>query len=106
LAVGVAVLSGCGGGRPFVLTDFREHQMGNVEVCYDHRKTTMVEAQTLANGVCDQYDRVAQYTMAQTNQCNWLAPDIALFECVARDGETPLPFVQQKALLRRNSTGN
>ena len=102
----VGGLPGCGGGRPYVLTDFRTHQQGRVEVCYDHNKSTQAETLALANGVCDQYDRMARFVMAQLEQCNWLTPDIALFECVARPGEAPPPFVPQKAPLRRQSTGN
>jgi hypothetical protein len=44
--------------------------------------------------------------MAQSDQCNWLTPDIVLFDCVARPGETPRPLVPQKAPLRRNATGD
>ena len=98
--VAVAVLAGCGGGRPYVLTDFRDHQKGIVEVCYDRGTTSMVQATKLADGICDQYDRVASLQLRQNEQCNWATPDIALFYCVARPGEKPPPFVPQKAPLR------
>lgn len=106
LGLAASVLAACGGGAPYVLTDFRTHQLGRVEVCYDHQKTTLAQTQKLADGVCDQYERVAHYLLDQTNQCNWRTPDIVLFECVARPGETPPPFVPQKAPLRNNATGN
>jgi hypothetical protein len=106
LLLATSVLAGCGGGSPYVLTDFHNHQLGRVEVCYDHSKTSLAEAQKLADGICDQFERVASYRLDQRNQCNWRTPDIVLFECVARPGETPPPFVPQKAPLRNNATGN
>ena len=94
------LLAGCGGGQPYVLTDYRQHQTGRVEVCYDGHKTSLDQARALADGVCDQYSRMAKFEISQRNQCNWRTPDIALFYCVARPGETPPPFVPQKAPLR------
>ena len=100
-----AALAGCGGGAPYVLTDYRNHQRGLVEVCYDHRMTPLHQAQKLADEICVQYDRMAAFQLAQRDQCNWRTPDIALFYCVARPGETPPPFVPQKAPLRSNALG-
>jgi hypothetical protein len=100
IALAAVALSGCGGGRPFVLTDYRDHQKGIVEVCYDHGSTSMAQASQLADHICDQYDRVASLQLHQFNQCSWTTPDIALFYCVARPGETPPAFVPQKAPLR------
>jgi hypothetical protein len=97
------MLAGCGGGNPYVLTDYRQHQTGRVEVCYDDQKTSLGQAKALADGICDQYSRVASFQISQRNQCNWRTPDIALFYCVARPGETPPPFVPQKAPLRGGS---
>src|SRR5579862_5222096 len=88
LGLAASALTGCGGGNPYVLTDFHYHQLGRVEVCYDRNKTSIAQAKVLADGVCDEYDRVAQYVLAQNDQCNWRTPDIVLFECVARPGET------------------
>ena len=34
-----AWLAGCGGGGPYVLSDYRLHQKGMVEVCYDEKST-------------------------------------------------------------------
>jgi len=95
-----ALAAGCGGGTPFVLTDYRNHQKGIVEVCYDPEATTMAQATKLADGICDQYDRMARFQLSQFDQCNWATPDIALFYCVARPGEKPPPLVPQKAPLR------
>ena len=108
LGAGAALLTlaGCGGGQPYVLTDFYLHQQGKVEVCYDHTMTPIDKAKALADGVCDRYERVSQYVFAQNDQCNWLTPDIALFICVARPGETPPPFVPQKAPLRHGNSAN
>ena len=101
----IFALAGCGGGDPYVLTDYRYHQRGIVEVCYDQGKTTLDQARALADGVCGQYDRMARFEIAQRNQCNWRTPDLAEFYCVARPGETPLPFVEQKAPLRGSMPG-
>ena len=101
----LAALAGCGGGAPFVLTDYKSHQSGIVEVCYDDAKTSIADAQKLADGVCKLYERTADFQLAQRNQCTWRTPELALFYCVARPGETPPPFVPQKAPLRSPSTG-
>ena len=98
-------LTGCG-GAPYVITDYHSHQQGIVEVCYDRSKTPLGEAQKLADGVCDLYDRVASLQMSQSFQCNWRTPDIVLYYCVARPGETPLPLVRQSAPLRGDSPRN
>lgn len=94
--------AGCGGGDPFVLTDYRNHQRGVVEVCYDEGKTSFAQAQSLADGICRNYDRMATFQMQQRDQCNWTTPTLALFYCEARPGEHPAPFVPQKAPLRRD----
>jgi hypothetical protein len=96
------VVAGCG-GRPYVLTDYRQHQKGQVEVCYDSNSTSIDQAKALADGICDQYSRMAKFELSQRFQCNWRTPDIALFYCVARPGETPPPFVKQTAPLRGGS---
>ena len=98
-------LTGCG-GAPYVLTDYRSHQKGVVEVCYDRGKAPMTETQKLADGICEQYDRMASLQLGQSFQCNWRTPDIALYYCVARPGEHPPPFVPQVAPLRGNAPNN
>jgi len=105
VVIALGPLAGCGGGEPYVLTDYRQHQTGQVEVCYDDQKTSLAQAQKLADGICGQYERVASFQLRQKYQCNWTTPTIALFYCVARPGETPPPFVPQKAPLRGTSTG-
>jgi hypothetical protein len=101
VALGLVLLpvSGCGGGAPYVLSTVVRDKPGQVEVCYDHNKSTLAEAQKLADGECIQYDRVAQFTLQQFNQCNWKTPDIALFACVARPGEKPLPIPPIKGVV-------
>ena len=93
-------VAGCGGGQAYVLSDYRQHQLGKVEVCYDDHKTSLDQARVLADGVCQQYDRMASFQISQRDQCNWRTPDIALFYCVPKPGETPPPLVPQKAPLR------
>ncbi len=100
VALVAALAAGCGGGAPYVLTDYRSHQKGIVEVCYDHTMTSMAQATQLADHVCDQYDRTASLQLRQRDQCNWATPDVAMFYCVARPGESPRPLVPQKAPLR------
>lgn len=108
-----ALLAGCGGGAPYVLSDYRLHQKGMVEVCYDGKSAPQDQALTpqkqalkLADGICSQYDRMATLQLVQENQCNWTTPDIALYYCVARPGEHPRPLVPQKAPLRGGLSGN
>ncbi|HEY1722731.1 MAG TPA: hypothetical protein VGG27_15915 [Magnetospirillaceae bacterium] len=96
-------VASCGGGDPYVLSDYRLHQLGKVEVCYDDHMTSIDQARVLADGICQQYSRMASFELAQRDQCNWRTPDIALFYCVAKPGEKPPPLVPQKAPLRGGS---
>lgn len=101
-----AWLAGCGGGAPYVLSDYRLHQKGMVEVCYDEKSTPQDRVLKLADSICGQYDRMAALQLVQQDQCNWTTPDIALYYCVARPGEHPRPLVPQKAPLRSGLSGN
>lgn len=101
-----ALLAGCGGGAPYVLSDYRLHQQGMVEVCYDDKSTSAEQTLKLASDICKQYDRMATLQLVQKNQCNWSTPDIALYYCVARPGEHPRPLVPQKAPLRGGISGS
>ncbi len=96
------LLAACGGGDPYVLSDYRSHQHGVVEVCFDEGKSRLADATRLADDVCRQYDRMAELELRQADQCNWATPTLALYYCVARPGETPAPLVPQQAPLRRN----
>ncbi len=101
LYVGLAaLLSGCGGGRPYVATDYRVHQRGLVLVCFDPALTTIDQAKTLADTVCKEYDRVAKYFLEQKDQCSWRAPTQVTFTCVARPGENPPPFTDRRNPMR------
>lgn len=103
----LGALAGCSSRppAPYLLTDYRQHQRGVVEVCFDDRRTSIPQAQALAETVCKQYDRTAQFEISQRLQCDWQRPTLALFYCLARPGEEPAPLQPQDAPLRHNSTG-
>lgn len=98
----LALLAGCA-ERPYLRSDYRIHQSGRVEVCYNKEKATPREVWQLAENVCERYDRTAELKLQQVGQCSWTAPSLAYFSCEARPGETPAPFVKQNAPLRQGA---
>ena len=95
-------LCGCATERPYVFTDYRYHQRGQVIVCYNERDSKPEEVKGLADDICKQYDRMAYLALEQSNQCSWTAPDQAFFFCVPRPGETPAPLVERMSPMRHD----
>ncbi len=99
----IFLLTGCGSDRPFLLSDYRLHQRGQVVVCYSESSSTADEVKATADEVCRQYDRVAKLELVQEEQCSWTEPSEARFSCVARPGETPSPILQHMAPMRHDT---
>ena len=95
-------LAACAPEKPYILTDYRNHQRGIVQACFSEENATIEQAQALAEDVCKQYDRTALLQLVQPNQCSWLAPVQAYFSCVPRPGETPAPILLHNAPLRHD----
>lgn len=87
---------------PYVNTDYRSHQRGSVQVCFNEDTATMADAQKLADAICHQFERTAKLSLVQPYQCTWTAPTLATFGCVARPGETPPPFVEHLSPMRHD----
>jgi hypothetical protein len=96
-------LGGCAPEEPYVLSDYRFHQRGTVLACYSDDTATVAQAQTLAEGICQQYDRTAKLQLLQPYQCSWSAPTLATFSCAARPGETPAPILLHNAPMRHDT---
>ena len=97
-----APLAGCMSERPYLFSDYRYHQRGQVIICYSARDSKPEEVKVLADDICRQYDRMAVLALEQGNQCSWTAPDEAFFACVPRPGETPAPIVERKSPMRHD----
>jgi hypothetical protein len=99
----LGALSSCGTPDPaYVQTDYRYHQRGEVQVCYNDQKATPELVQSMADDICKQYDRRAELWLQQKYQCSWSAPTLATFYCRARPGENPPPLVSKKAPMRHD----
>ena len=96
------LLTACTAEAPYLWTDYRYHQRGQVIVCYSDEKATPEQVKALADEVCRQYDRMASLQLQQKYQCSWTAPTQALFACVARPGESPPPIIQHLAPMRHD----
>jgi dTDP-4-dehydrorhamnose reductase len=98
----IPLVAGCAPEAPYVYTDYRYHQRGQVIVCYSDEKGTPEQVKALADEVCRQYDRVAMLQLQQEYQCSWTAPTQAVFHCMPRPGENPPPIVQHHAPMRHD----
>lgn len=102
-ASGLILLAGCATEAPYVYTDYRYHQRGQVIVCYSPDNATPELVKSLADGVCQQYDRMAKFQLQQPYQCSWTAPTQAIFACVPRPGENPPPIQQHLSPMRHDT---
>jgi hypothetical protein len=96
-------LAACSPEKPYVVTDYRFHQRGIVQVCYDEGAANLEQAQQLVEDVCRQYDRTAKAQLVQPYQCSWRAPVQATFACVPRPGENPGPILLHSAPMRHDT---
>ena len=104
LTSAAAVLLGsCAAEAPYVYTDYRFHQRGQVIVCYDDSTTKMTEIKAIADEICRQYDRTSQFVLKQSSQCSWTVPDQAIYTCVPRPGENPPPIIPHMAPMRHDA---
>ncbi len=100
----VAGLSACESEKPFVLSDYRYHQRGVVQACYNEDHATIEDVLKLVEKeVCSQYDRTAEVQLVQPLQCSWTAPTMVTLHCVARPGENPGPILQHGAPMRHDT---
>jgi hypothetical protein len=96
----VLLLSACASEQPYLLTDYRYHQIGQVRVCYSETTADAETVRRMAEDVCAQYDRTAIFQYQQKHQCSWTAPTLAYFRCQPRPGENPAPVLKKNAPLR------
>lgn len=101
--LGVVSLGACA-EKPYVNSDYRSNQTGEVQVCFNPENSTPAEVAALAEQTCNRYHRTAKLWLTQRGQCTWTAPDISTFYCAARPGETPPPFIDKKSPLRQTET--
>lgn len=99
------LLTGCAGDPPYAQTDYRYHQQGQVQICYNSHSTPEQVA-AVAEEICNRYKRTAVLWQTQTYQCEWRNPNLATFYCTARPGETPPPVIDKHAPLRHDSPIN
>lgn len=103
LLLTLLLLAACAEEKPYVMTDYRYHQRGIVQACFNEENGTLQQATQLAETVCSQFDRTAKLQLLQPYQCSWAAPTLATFSCVARPGETPLPILLHNAPMRHDT---
>ncbi|HVI53338.1 MAG TPA: hypothetical protein VM661_19170 [Candidatus Sulfotelmatobacter sp.] len=104
LALLVAASLGACTEKPYVYSDYRMNQQGEVRVCFDPSSSTPEEVAALAEQTCNRYHRTAKLWVTQKSQCTWTTPDISTFYCAARPGETPPPLIDKKSPLRQSET--
>lgn len=85
---------------PYVRSDYLAHSRGQVQVCLDTGRSSLDQAQALAEAVCRQFDRTAKFQFTRKEECNLLTPTLAVYGCVARPGEHPPPLVPERDPLR------
>jgi hypothetical protein len=95
-------LAACVAEAPYVYTDYRFHQRGAVIVCYNEDQASPAQVNALAEEICRQYDRTAQFVLQQPFQCSWSAPTQVTYSCVARPGETPGPIIPHRPPMRHD----
>ncbi|HLN24819.1 MAG TPA: hypothetical protein VK558_12645 [Patescibacteria group bacterium] len=96
------LLSACSPEPPFQLTDYRYAERGIVEFCYSPSISKIADFQGKADEACRPYDRVAKFSMEQPGQCSWTAPNLAIFQCIARPGENPPVPLRKNAPMRHD----
>lgn len=101
--LGLLALVACASEKPYILTDYRFHQRGLVQACYDDQTASLQQATQLAEDICVEFDRTAKLQLLQPYQCSWAAPVLATYSCVARPGETPLPILLHNAPMRHDT---
>ena len=89
---------------PYVQSDYLAHSRGQVQVCLDEDRSSLDQAQALAEQVCRRFDRTARFQLTRKYECSVTTPTLALYSCVARPGETPPPLQAEKAPLRHEPT--
>ena len=99
----VLALSACESEKPFVITDYRFHQRGVIQACFNEDHATVADAQKVAEEICRQYDRTAQVQLVQPLQCSWTAPSLVTLVCVPRPGENPGPIMLHGAPMRHDT---
>jgi len=102
--VTATVLAGCAAEKPYVLSDYTNVESGMVKVCYSPSNSTPKEVWATADEACARFHRTAKLWLTQKGQCNLSTPDVATYFCMAKPGETPIPFSSKRAPLRPNST--
>jgi len=98
-----AALVGCA-EKPYVYTDYRSNQIGEVQVCFDPANSSPEQVAAAAEETCNRYHRTAKLWLTQKHQCTWTTPSMSTFYCVARPGETPPPLIDKHSPLRHDST--
>jgi len=96
-------LTACEAEKPFILSDYRLHQRGVVQACFNEENATVADAVKVAEEVCRQYDRTVAVQLVQPYQCSWSAPTQVTMTCVARPGENPGPVLQHGAPMRHDT---
>jgi hypothetical protein len=99
----VFLVAGCAEQKPYIQTDYRYHQRGIVQACFNESKSNLQQATDLAEGICRQFDRTASIQLVQPFQCSWAAPTLATYACTARPGETPAPILLHNAPMRHDT---
>jgi len=96
-------LSGCVREAPFPMLDYRYHQRGLIKVCYDPAHYHRADAQAIAEPLCRQVSRRAEFQSEQENQCSWSSPMLVTYVCVSQPGEVLPPLQQRNNPLRRDN---
>jgi len=96
-------LTACEAEKPYILSDYRLHQRGVVQACFNEENATVADAVKVAEEVCRQYDRTVAVQLVQPYQCSWSAPTQVTMSCVARPGENPGPVLQHGAPMRHDT---
>lgn len=106
LPLGGLLLTGCAAEKPYYLYDYRYQRQGDVEICFSPSNTTRAELDRMAEESCNKIERTAKFRYMQKSQCSVITPDLALYACVARPGETPPPIIRKRAPLRHDTLPN
>jgi hypothetical protein len=99
---GLVLLAGCSAKAPYVITDYRYHQRGIVQICFDEKTATVADLKPLSEEICRRIDRTAKIAYVQPYQCSWTTSTLATYLCAARPGETPPPLVDHPAPMRHD----
>jgi hypothetical protein len=99
----VLFLTNCSKDEPFLLSDYRYHEKGQVTICLNNEAGTLEKAKSLAETICTQFDRTSNLDRILPYQCSWFSPTEAIFSCRARPGETPSVVPQKLAPMRHDT---